>query len=126
MLSVRENTPASHAKQGWEEFTDKIIEKTGPTNLSHCSKNEDSFTLAIDAYSKIKNTIDLSNINNLIFVSETNIYQFPGNSFIFASKTELKEDIFLYDINAGCSGFVDALILAEKLDNYNNVQQETV
>ena len=27
ILSVRENTPASHAKQGWEEFTDKIIEK---------------------------------------------------------------------------------------------------
>jgi 3-oxoacyl-[acyl-carrier-protein] synthase-3 len=99
------------------ELADKIIEKTGPTNLFHCSKNEDSFTLAIDAYSKIKNKIDLSNINNLIFVSETNIYQFPGNSFIFASKTELKEDIFLYDINAGCSGFVDALILAEKLDN---------
>ena len=27
ILSVRENKPASHAKQGWEEFTDKIIEK---------------------------------------------------------------------------------------------------
>jgi len=27
ILSVRENTPASHANQGWEEFTDKIIEK---------------------------------------------------------------------------------------------------
>ena len=27
ILSVRENTPASHANKGWEEFTDKIIEK---------------------------------------------------------------------------------------------------
>ena len=27
ILSVRENSPASHANQGWEEFTDKIIEK---------------------------------------------------------------------------------------------------
>ena len=27
ILSVRENTPASHANQGWEIFTDKIIEK---------------------------------------------------------------------------------------------------
>ena len=27
ILSVRENRPASHANQGWEEFTDKIIEK---------------------------------------------------------------------------------------------------
>ena len=27
ILSVRENKPDSHAKQGWEEFTDKIIEK---------------------------------------------------------------------------------------------------
>ena len=27
ILSVRENKPASHANQGWEEFTDKIIEK---------------------------------------------------------------------------------------------------
>jgi uracil-DNA glycosylase len=27
ILSVRENSPASHANQGWEIFTDRIIEK---------------------------------------------------------------------------------------------------
>lgn len=98
-------------------LAEKIIEKTGPNYLYLCSKYENSLTLALNAFSKIKNKIDTSKIKNLIFVSETNIYQFPGNSFIFASKTDMNDDIFLYDINAGCSGFVDALILAEKLDN---------
>ena len=55
------------------------------------------------------------NIDNLIFVTETNNFNFTGNSFLFASLINLKSNIKLYDLNSGCTGFVDALDLANSL-----------
>tara|TARA_B100001063_G_C16766120_1_gene558737 strand:+ start:590 stop:1516 length:927 start_codon:yes stop_codon:yes gene_type:complete len=104
-------------KEYGKDLAKRIIEKTGPVNLYHCSESEDTLTLAIEAFIKIKNKIYLDDIKNLIFVSETNVYQFPGNGFLFASKVGMNENISVYDLNAGCTGFVDALILAEKLDH---------
>ena len=60
--------------------------------------------------------MSINQINNLIFVTETNNYCFPGNSFLLASKLDLRSKIRLYDLNLGCTGFVEALDLANKLN----------
>ena len=56
------------------------------------------------------------NFKNLIFVTENNLRKFPGNSFLFASNFKFSEEINLYDINSGCTGFVDAIKLADKMN----------
>ncbi len=97
----------------------KTITKTGPKNLFYTEKKITSFDLAVEAYKNFlkKNPkFDKNNIKNLIFVTETNNYNFPGNSFLFASLINLKSDIKLYDLNSGCTGFVDALDLANNLN----------
>ena len=76
------------SKEYGKDLAKRIIEKTGPLNLYHCSESEDTLTLAIEAFKKINNKIPLDDIKNLIFVSETNVYQFPGNGFLFASEDE--------------------------------------
>ena len=43
------------------------------------------------------------------------MYQYPGNGYLFASQTDLKENISIFDLNSGCTGFVDALIMANGL-----------
>lgn len=98
-----------------KNLTKKILEKTGPSQLYHCDKNQNSLILALEAWKKIKNKINISKVKNLIFISETNINQFPGNGYLFGSENEFDENILVFDVNAGCTGFVDGLILAESL-----------
>ena len=93
----------------------KTISKTGPKNVFYTEKNITTLDLATDAYKnflKKNSKFKKENIDNLIFVTETNNFNFPGNSFLFASLINLKSNIKLYDLNSGCTGFVDALDLA--------------
>ncbi len=93
----------------------KIIEKTGPKKIFVCSKNENGIKLSIKAWKNLEKKIDSKKIKNLIYVTENTEYKYPGNGYIFASKTNLNSNINIFDINSGCSGFVDALYLSNKL-----------
>ena len=96
----------------------RTIVKTGPRNLFYAEKNITTLDLAFDAYKNLKKKnpkFEKDKISNLIFVTETNNLNFPGNSYLFASILNLKANIKLYDLNSGCTGFVDALDLAYKL-----------
>ena len=110
-------------KQYEKEFSLKLfkrtINKTGPRRLYHANKSTTTLDLALSAYKnfiKKNKKFDTSQIYNLIFITETNNYCFPGNSFLFASKINLRSKIRLYDLNLGCTGFVEALDLAHKLN----------
>ena len=105
-----------------EKFSIKLykrtIKKTGPKNLFYTDLNITSLDLAVEAFKnfiKKNKKFNTKDINNLVFVTETNKYNFPGNSFLFASKFNLSSNMCLYDLNSGCTGFVDALDLAYKL-----------
>jgi 3-oxoacyl-[acyl-carrier-protein] synthase III len=97
------------------KLTEKIIEKTGPKKLFLCDENSDTLDLSLKAWEKINSKIDIKKIQNLIYVTETNLYQYPGNSYLFVSKTKLSENLRVYDLNSGCTGFVEALVLANGL-----------
>ena len=91
----------------------EIIKKTGPEILYRANSKEDSLTLAIKAFKYLKlNKKKIGSIKNLIFVTETPIKLFPGNGYIFASKNVFQDKLNIIDINAGCTGFVDALKIA--------------
>ncbi len=97
----------------------RTISKTGPRKLYYSNKSTTTLDLALNAYTdfiKKNKKIDNNQIYNLIFVTETNNYCFPGNSYLFASKLNLRPNIRLYDLNLGCTGFVEALDLAFKLN----------
>lgn len=94
----------------------QIIDKTGPSFLRHTNENENTLTLAVDAFKKIKLSNEAKNkIKNVIFVTETPLFTFPGNAVIFSSILNLKQDLNLFDLNAGCTGFVDAIKISSKL-----------
>tara|TARA_B100000575_G_C23126726_1_gene652906 strand:+ start:1341 stop:2228 length:888 start_codon:yes stop_codon:yes gene_type:complete len=98
-----------------QNLTKRILQNTGPKTLRVCEDNENSLTLAINAFTKLTKKNHKINFKNLIFVTENNLRKFPGNSFLFASNLKLNEEINLYDLNSGCTGFVDAIKLADKL-----------
>ena len=93
----------------------KLIDNTGPKNVYHCSKKQDTVSLGIAALKNLSKITKLSNAKILISVTETPKKFFPGNSFEYASRLNLNKKMELIDINSGCSGFLDALSLAFRL-----------
>jgi len=105
-------------KKFGKKKTLEIIKKTGPIKTFQCTKNEDTLTLSLRAWKdlKKKKNFTIDKIKNLIFVTETNRFAFPGNGYLFSSMINLNEETNIYDINSGCTGFVDALKVANKLN----------
>lgn len=106
-------------KKFGKKKTLEIIKKTGPIKTFQCAEKEDTLSLSLKAWKdfKKKNKISIiSKIKNLIYVTETNRFAFPGNGYLFSSIVNLKEKTNIYDINSGCTGFVDALKVANKLN----------
>ncbi len=91
----------------------KILKFTGPKIIRVTNKNEDAVSLAIKACKKIKFN---KSIKNIIFVSQNSKHKFPGNSSALLSKINIKSINKSFDINAGCTGFIDALEIANGLD----------
>jgi 3-oxoacyl-[acyl-carrier-protein] synthase III len=105
-------------KKFGKKKTLEIIKKTGPIKTFQCTKNEDTLTLSLRAWKNLKKkkNFTIDKIKNLIYVTETNRFAFPGNGYLFSSMINLNEETNIYDINSGCTGFIDALKVANKLN----------
>lgn len=99
-----------------EEHIERVLDKTGPKYLNHCSVDEDSLSLAKGAMGKLiaRDDFDPNQVEQLISVTESTKLRFPGNSFELASFSGILATAQLVDLNAGCTGFIDALSLAYK------------
>ena len=99
-----------------QEIAKNVLEKTGPKSLQHTSEDENTLSLAINAgkilIDDCLSSINLSEIKNLISVTETPVNLFPGNGFDIASALNLSKETSIFDLNSGCTGFVDAIRLA--------------
>ncbi len=95
-----------------------LIAKTGIENVYETKNN--TIDLALLACEKLKFNKKL--INLLVFVTQSPDYFLPSNSIILSNKYELNKNCLTFDINQGCSGFVQALCIVDKLTkNYNNI-----
>lgn len=94
-----------------------ILAKTGPKNLFLAATNESSLSLGHAASKKLvlKNKEITDKANYLFSVTESPELLFPGNASALVSLLNLDENISVFDINAGCTGFVDAIRLSVSL-----------
>ena len=94
---------------------DKIFNKTG---INHVwQENGNIFDLAIRSAEQILRAYDRETIDFLILITQSPVDLLPANSTTLSSKLNLKKNILTFDFNQGCSGFVQALIVAEQLLN---------
>ena len=112
VIDVRDLLDGSLDARGLE----KLFSKTGPRQVFHCAVGEDSVSLGNKA---IANLLDQeagfftdSVPEILISVTESPRFDFPGNSFLYSSQFDFLSNAFNLDLNSGCTGFVDALIVA--------------
>ena len=93
---------------GWT--SGEIFDKTGIKQRFISSESESAETLALDAIKKIDKK-HLSDCDLIVSVSNTQMHDFPTIAHFIHSELNLKESIKCIGINAGCTGFVDAVEL---------------
>ena len=81
------------------------------------TEKETSENLAIKVCKKLKKS-EIKDISHIISVTNTPSIKFPGISNFISSKLDLT-NVFCINLNSGCTGYVDALLLA-----YNIIYQD--
>lgn len=97
-----------------------LVAKTGIEYVYQATVN--TVSLALEACQKLEKHIDKRQIRLCIMVTQTPDDYLPANSITLANKFGLPVDCLAIDISQGCSGFVQALCLIDKLiKSYDNI-----
>jgi 3-oxoacyl-[acyl-carrier-protein] synthase III len=93
----------------------KIENKTGIQKRYITSSSQCASDLAVEAAAKILTTFEKSEIDYLIFCSESPDYILPPTACLIQDRLGLDTNIGAIDINLGCSGFIYGLGLSKSL-----------
>ena len=96
-----------------------LYNKTGVSTRYYAKDDETALDLSVKACEELfKNKPEIRDlIDGLIFCTQSNDYIMPPNSSILHGVLNLSEDVFAYDFNLACSGFVYGLSMAHGLIN---------
>ncbi|WP_018294056.1 3-oxoacyl-ACP synthase III family protein [Mariprofundus ferrooxydans] len=91
----------------------KILEKTGIQNRHISSSDETAVDLAFEAGRKlIEGISSCEDIDLLILVTQSPDYVLPTSACVLQGRLGLSKNCMAFDVNLGCSGFVEALAIA--------------
>ena len=92
--------------------SERIIEKTGMKCV-----HETNLIAEELAYKASKKLLDKFPIDPdvLIYVTQSQKYILPGSGVLLHDRLKISKDCKIFDINAGCSGFVQGLIMASSM-----------
>ena len=102
--------------QEFPEWTVEKIDKKIGIKQRHVTKDgETASDLAVGAAEKLfaENNYDRSQINYVIFVSQSPDYHLPTTACTIQTRLGLSQKITVIDVNLGCNGFVAGLSLAK-------------
>ena len=99
-----------------ENVFNRIYNTTGVKYLYKLSEKQNLQSLNLESYQNLicKTKVDLESLDLIISVNQTSEYMLPGIANIIASKIKAKKNVICIDLSSGCSGFVQALDLADK------------
>ena len=94
-----------------EEEVRKVVDKVGIYERRFADSNTCSSDLCFAAAERLftDNQIDRSEIDLLVFVSQTPDYRMPATSILLQDRLKLGRSVIAFDINLGCSGFLYGL-----------------
>lgn len=100
-----------------KEDVKEIVDKTGVKERRFAEFGTCASDLCFAAANQLFDDlqIDKSEIDALIFISQTADYRMPATSIILQHKLGLPKKTMAFDINLGCSGFVYGLSVAYSL-----------
>jgi len=96
----------------WE--VEKIEQKSGVKRRHIAGENETALNLAIKAVEKILSTGSIlkEEINGIVFCTQSSDYIMPSNSFLIHKYFNFSEDVWAFDYDLACSGYIYGLAIA--------------
>lgn len=92
---------------------ERLTEKSGISAVFETNGN--SIDLAFKACNSVLEGYNKEDIDCLILVTQSPVDFLPANAINLSAKLGLRKSIFTFDLNQGCSGFVQAFIVANQL-----------
>lgn len=101
------------AKDNPEWNIEKIEEKSGVKKRHVAEANETALDLAIKAVEKIfsSGVVSKDEIDAVIFCTQSHDYVMPANSFLIHKHFNLKQNVWTFDYNLACSGYIFGLAI---------------
>lgn len=96
-----------------EEEVKKVVDKVGVVERRFADNNTCSSDLCFAAAEKLfaDNNIDRTEIDLLVFLSQTPDYRMPATSILLQDRLGLPMTTMAFDVSLGCSGFISALTI---------------
>ena len=91
---------------------EKVAEKSGVYQRHIAGKNETAFDLSVKACNKLFKSNDKHNIDGIICCTQSQDYIMPSNSFLIHNYFGFRENVFAYDFNHACTGYIYGLAMA--------------
>ena len=95
----------------------RIIKETGFESLSISDNETCTSDMCFQAAENLFNNggFNKDDIKALIFISEMSDYVAPATAFILQDRLKLNKNLIAFDINLGCSGFINGVYVASSL-----------
>ena len=108
-----------------QEAVNDIVDKTGVEERRFTTEDQTASDLCFAAAEQLlaDNPIDKSEIDILLFVSQTPDYRMPATSITLQHRLGLPKSTAAFDISLGCSGFVYGLSVAYAYANMPQVRK---
>ena len=93
------------------EQVKEVVDKIGIVERRFADENTCSSDLCFAAAQKLiaDNQIDRSEIDLLVFISQTPDYRMPATSILLQERLQLSTQVMAFDMNLGCSAFLYGL-----------------
>lgn len=100
-----------------EDEVKKVVDKVGVVERRFVDDKTCASDLCFAAAEKLltDNKIDRSEIDLLVFLSQTPDYRMPATSILLQNRLRLPMTTMAFDIQLGCSGFINALSIVYAL-----------
>ena len=108
-----------------KEEVKKVVDKVGVFERRFVDENTCASDLCLAAAEKLiaDNDIDRSEIDLLVFLSQTPDYRMPATSILLQHRLGLPMTTMAFDISLGCSGFISALSIVYAMMQNNGFRK---
>ena len=91
---------------------ENVEERSGVYQRHIAGEDETAYDLSTKACDKLFQTDNKSNIDGIIYCTQSPDYIMPANSFLLHDYLKLEDRVFTYDFNHACAGYIYCLAMA--------------
>lgn len=108
-----------------QEAVEKFVKMTGVESVYHTLPEQTASDLAFEAANKLleHKCVSPESIGALVFITQGPDYRMPATAFVLQHRLGLPENSICFDVNLGCSGYVNGIAIVASLMSSSNIDR---